>query len=162
MGIGTALAIAGGAIAALLANAGSLIGMRMTGQAAAGVITEDPSKANKIFILQLLPSTQGLYGLLTAFLLYLRLNLMFTSEPILALTVGEGIAIFAACLPVAIVCLISGVQQAKVAVAGIGMVAKNGELSARALIMAGSLELFQIFALLISLFGTTFSQILQK
>ena len=40
----------------------------MAGEAAAGVITEDPNKFGKVLLLQLLPGTQGIYGLLVAFL----------------------------------------------------------------------------------------------
>ena len=61
--LGMPLAVLGAALAALLAGIGSAIGVGMGGQAAAGVVTEDPGKFGKVLILQLLPGTQGIYGL---------------------------------------------------------------------------------------------------
>ena len=50
-----------------MAGAGSAIGVGIAGRAAAGVMTEDPSKFAKVLVMQLLPGTQGLYGLLIGF-----------------------------------------------------------------------------------------------
>ena len=69
--MGIAFAILGAALAACLAGAGSAIGVGIAGQAAAGVTTEDPAKFSKVLILQLLPGTQGIYGLLIAFLCFM-------------------------------------------------------------------------------------------
>ena len=66
--MGVALALLGAAIAALFAGVGSAIGVGIAGQAAAGVVTEDPNKFSKVLVLQLLPGTQGIYGLLIAFI----------------------------------------------------------------------------------------------
>ena len=66
--LGIVYALCGAAIAVLLAGAGSAIGVGIAGQAAAGVVTEDPGKFAKVLILQLLPGTQGLYGLLIGFI----------------------------------------------------------------------------------------------
>ena len=66
MTTGVSLAILGAALAALLAGIGSSIGVGIAGRAAAGVVTEDPEKFSKVLILQLLPGTQGIYGLLIA------------------------------------------------------------------------------------------------
>ena len=62
--LGIVYALLGAAVAVLFAGAGSAIGVGIAGQAAAGVVTEDPSKFAKVLIIQLLPGTQGLYGLL--------------------------------------------------------------------------------------------------
>ncbi len=53
--LGFALAILGAAIAALFAGIGSAKGVGIVGQAAAGVVSVDPSKFSKVLILQLLP-----------------------------------------------------------------------------------------------------------
>ena len=68
MELGIFYAILGAALATLLAGAGSAMGVGIAGQAAAGVVTEDPGKFSKVLILQLLPGTQGIYGLLVAFI----------------------------------------------------------------------------------------------
>ena len=56
--LGIVYALLGAAIAVLLAGAGSAMGVGIAGQAAAGVVTEDPSKFAKVLIMQLLPGTQ--------------------------------------------------------------------------------------------------------
>lgn len=61
--IGIALAFIGAALAVGLSCAGSAIGVGTAGQAAASVLAEDPNKFSACLILQLLPGTQGLYGL---------------------------------------------------------------------------------------------------
>ena len=65
--LGIVYALLGAAVAVFLAGAGSAIGVGIAGQAASGVVTEDPSKFAKVLIMQLLPGTQGIYGLLVGF-----------------------------------------------------------------------------------------------
>ena len=65
--MGMVYALLGAAVAVFLAGAGSAIGVGIAGQAASGVVTEDPSKFAKVLIMQLLPGTQGIYGLLVGF-----------------------------------------------------------------------------------------------
>ena len=60
--LGVVYGLLGAAIAVLFAGAGSALGVGIAGQAASGVVTEDPSKFAKVLIMQLLPGTQGLYG----------------------------------------------------------------------------------------------------
>ena len=66
--LGVAFALLGAALSALLSGVGSAKGVGIAGQAAAGVTTEDPNKFSQVLILQLLPGTQGIYGLLIAFI----------------------------------------------------------------------------------------------
>ncbi len=74
--MGVVLALLGAVIAALAAGIGSSIGVGMTGEAAAGVVTEDPSKFSKVLVLQLLPGTQGIYGLLIGFITLTQIGIM--------------------------------------------------------------------------------------
>ena len=71
MTLGFALAIGGAAMAAL-AGVGSALGVGVAGQAAAGVVAEDPKKFGQTLVLQALPGTQGIYGLLIAFLILVK------------------------------------------------------------------------------------------
>ena len=80
MTIGVALAIAGAVIAAIMSGIGSAKGVGMAGQAAAGVCTEDPNKFGKVLILQLLPGTQGIYGLLIAFITLSQIGVLGGNE----------------------------------------------------------------------------------
>ena len=58
------------------AGIGSAIGVGTAGRAAAGVVTEDPDKFAKVLLLQLLPGTQGIYGLLVAFLALSKVGIL--------------------------------------------------------------------------------------
>ena len=149
MGIGTALALAGAASAALFAGVGSAIGVGRGGQAAAGVVTEDPKKFSQVLILQLLPGTQGIYGLLIAFIALSRLGVMSGSPA--ELTVGTGLMYFFACAPMAFVGLVSAMQQAKASVASIGLVAKRPDQFGKSMIFPAMVETYAILALLVSI-----------
>ena len=142
---GVMIAILGGVIAAVMGGVGSAISVGTVGQAAAGVVSEDPSKFGKVLILQILPGTQGLYGFLVAFLLLVQIGVM--NGEVLA----QGFMYFAACLPMAVGGLISAVYQGKAAVAGVGIVAKKPEESGKAIIFAAMVETYAVLALLISI-----------
>ena len=62
---GTVWALLGVALAVVLSGCGSAYGVGVAGQAAAGVVTEDPSKFAKVLIMQLLPGTPVSYTHLT-------------------------------------------------------------------------------------------------
>ena len=53
--LGIVYALLGAAVAVFLSGAGSAIGVGIAGQAASGVVSEDPSKFAKVLIMQLLP-----------------------------------------------------------------------------------------------------------
>ncbi len=149
MTFGVALAILGAALAALMAGIGSAKGVGLVGEAAAGVVSVDPSKFSKMLILQLLPGTQGLYGLLTAVLLLSRIGVI--GGNMAAITSAQGFAFLAAALPIGIVGLFSGIAQGKTAAAGVGIVAKKPEESGKGVIMAAMVETYAILALLVSI-----------
>ena len=132
--LGTVFAILGAALAAILSGLGSARAVGLVGEAGAGVITEDPSKFGKVLILQILPGTQGLYGFLTAFLLLVKINVL--SGEFQPLSLRMGLALFAACLPIAVVGYFSAISQGRAAAAGIGVVAKRPEQSGKSITMA--------------------------
>lgn len=146
---GISLAVLGAVLAALLAGIGSAKGVGIVGEAAAGVVSVDPSKFSKVLILQLLPGTQGLYGLLTAVLLLSRIGILGGGA--VDLSVAQGLMFLAAGLPVGVVGLYSGVAQGKAAAAGVGIVAKKPEQSGKGVIMAAMVETYAILALLVSI-----------
>ena len=146
--MGIAFAILGAALAACLAGAGSAIGVGIAGQAAAGVTTEDPAKFSKVLILQLLPGTQGIYGLLIAFLCLSNVGVIGTSVEI---SLAKGVMYFFACLPMAIAGLMSAIYQGKASVSCISMVAKRPDQFGKAMIFPAMVETYAILALLISL-----------
>ena len=149
MTTGVSLAILGAALAALLAGIGSSIGVGIAGRAAAGVVTEDPEKFSKVLILQLLPGTQGIYGLLIAFIALSNIGVL--GGNVRQLTTAEGLSFLMACLPMAFVGLMSAVMQGKTSVASIGVVAKKPEAFGKAMILPAMVETYAILALLVSI-----------
>ncbi len=147
MTTGTFLALLGAALAAGLAGCGSAIGVGLAGKAASGVVAEDPDKFSKCLVLQLLPGTQGIYGLLIAFLAMLKVNLF---GGLTELSTAGGLIIMAGCLPIGIVGLISGMYQGKASCAGIALTAKRPEESGKAIVMVVMVETYAVLALLVS------------
>lgn len=148
MTLATALALIGAISAALFSGIGSSIGVGNAGQAAAGVVTEDPSLFSKVLVLQLLPGTQGIYGLLIAFITLSQIGIMGGSNPA---DIGTGLQYLVACMAIAIVGLISAIQQGKAAVASIALVAKRPDQFGKAMIFPAMVETYAILALLVSI-----------
>ena len=151
--LGIVYALLGAALAVLLAGAGSALGVGVAGQAASGVVSEDPSKFAKVLIMQLLPSTQGIYGLLVGFITLSKVGLL--GGGIKEVSVATGLLILAACLPIGIVGLISGKSQGKTAAAAIGIVAKKPEQFGKAMLFPAMVETYAILALLISILAVS-------
>lgn len=147
--MGLALAILGASFATLFAGIGSAKGVGLVGEAAAGVVSVDPNKFSKVLVLQLLPGTQGLYGLLTAILMLSRIGIIGGSAT--QLTTAQGLMFLGASLPIAIVGLFSGIAQGRAAAAGVGITAKKPEHSGKGIIMAAMVETYAILALLVSI-----------
>lgn len=145
---GNVFALIGAAIAAL-AGIGSAMGVGIAGQAAAGVVAEDPKKFGKTLILQALPGTQGIYGLLMAFLIFIRIGLL--GGGMMELTVSQGLYILASGIPIGAVGIWSGIAQGKAAAAGIMLLGKRSDQMAKGIIYAAMVETYAIFALLISI-----------
>lgn len=145
--LGTILTLLAGALAALLPGIGSAKAVGKVGEAASGVLTEDPSKFGKLLILQALPGTQGIYGLLTWFMV-MQFSGLFSGQADLAWQ--TGLSYLMAVLPIAIVGYFSAVYQGRVAEAGVSLVAKRSEEQSKALVMAAMVETYAILALLAS------------
>ncbi|MGM9936991.1 MAG: V-type ATP synthase subunit K [Candidatus Ornithomonoglobus sp.] len=145
--LGIVFALAGAAMASLMGGIGSAIGVGKAGQAAAGVVTEDPSKFSKVLIMQLLPGTQGIYGLLVAFITLSQIGILGAPVEISA---AKGLLYLAACLPVAFVGLWSAISQGKAAASGIMMIAKKPDQMSKGMIFAAMVETYAILALLVS------------
>lgn len=155
--LGIVYALLGAAVAVFLAGAGSALGVGIAGQAASGVMAEDPSKFAKVLILQLLPGTQGLYGLIIGFVTLSKIGLL-GGGPV-DVSVQTGLLVLAACLPIGIVGLISGKSQGKTAAAAIGIVAKKPDQFGKAMLFPAMVETYAILALLISFLAVSAIQV---
>ena len=140
---GEMLAILGAAVAAALAGIG------LAGQAAAGVVSEDPNKFGQVLLLQALPGTQGIYGLLIAFLIMVKIGLL-GGDGMADLTMLQGAAIFASALPIGLVGLLSAISQGKAAAAGVMLVGKRPAELAKGMLFAAMVETYAVLALLVS------------
>ena len=147
--LGVVYAVVGAALAALMAGIGSAKGVGAAGQAGAGVVTEDPSTFSKVLLLQLLPGTQGIYGLLVAFVTLNKIGAL--SGSLVELSGATGLMLLFACLPMAIVGLISAIHQGRTSIASIGLVAKRPDQFGKAMLFPAMVETYAILALLISI-----------
>ena len=145
---GLQVAIIGSALAVGLACAGSGKGVGIVGEAAAGVISQDPGKFSQCLILQILPGTQGLYGLVVWFFALFQMGIFSGSVPVM--TIQEGLGYCFACLPMAIGGYITAVAQGRCAAAGVALVAKRSEEMSKGIIMAIMVEFYAILCLLAS------------
>lgn len=147
--MGTIYAIIGAALAATLAGIGSSYGVQAAGKAAAGVTSEKPELFSKLFVLQALPATQGMYGLVAAIVIVMRAGLF--DGTINNISKESGLALLFAAIPIAVVGLISGIYQGKTAAAAILMTSKQPDAQTKGMQMTALVELYAIFALVATL-----------
>ena len=121
---------------------GSSIGVKMIGKAAAALISEQPEKFGQSLVLQMMAASQGLYGFIVGFLIFMNL--------------GEGLTLSVAirCLGAGLVMGITGfftaIQQSITATAGIQILAKKPEHSTKGVLYSAMIETYAIFAFVIS------------
>ncbi len=142
--LGIAMTILGAALAAGLAGIGSAIGIGYPARAATGVLAEDPGKFGSLFLLVVLPGTQGFYGFVAAFLIIGKIAQVATFM--------QGLQFLFAAMPIAFVGLISAIHQGKVSAAGVNLVAKRPKEVIKGVILAAMVETYAVLGLLISFF----------
>jgi V/A-type H+-transporting ATPase subunit K len=145
---GFAIALLGAGMAAFLPGIGSAKGTGMTGEAGAGLISQDPSKFGKALILQVIPGTQGLYGLVVWF--FAMLNMGALNGTGIGMDFATGCRYFAACMPIAFGGLLSAIAQGKVAAASINILAKKPDDWSKGMIFCITVEFYAILSPLAS------------
>ena len=146
---GLAIALLGSGLAVGLSCVGSAKGTGIAGEAGTGLLCEDPSKSGKVMVLQLLPGTQGLYGLVVWFFALIQMGMMDGSAA--GLSVVGGIQYFAASMPKALGGLQSANAQGRVAAGSINILAKKPDDWSKGLILCGIVEFYAILSLLASM-----------
>ena len=146
---GLALALLGSGLAVGLSCVGSAKGTGIAGEAGTGLLSEDPSKSGKVMVLQMLPGTQGLYGLVVWFFALIQMGML--SGTATDLTVTQGMQYFVACMPMAIGGLLSAIAQGRVAAGSINILAKKPADWSKGLILCGIVEFYAILSLLASM-----------
>lgn len=147
---GNWLAFLGAALAVIVAGIGSCIGVGRAGQASAGLLSKDPSKFGSVLVLQLLPATQGMYGFVIGFMVFMRMGVLGSPVDI---TMAQGMAMLLFCLPIAIIGFVSAIFQGKVAIGGINLVGKQEGQMGHAMTMTVLVEIFAILSFAISFLG---------
>ena len=145
---GYAIGLLGAGLAAFLAGIGSAKGTGIAGEAGAGLVSEDPSKSGKVMILQVIPGTQGLYGLVIWFFAMLQMGALNGTAA--GMDVATGVRYFMACLPIALGGLLSALAQGRVAVASINILAKKPDDWSKGMILCITVEFYAILSLLAS------------
>ena len=133
---GLIFAALGVALAVGLSGIGSAKGVGLVGEAASGLVTEEPEKFGKALVLELLPGTQGLYGFVVGFVAYTKMSSGMSLE--------QGLYLIGACLPIALAGLFSGIAQGRVAASGIQILAKRG------IILSAMVETYALLGFVIS------------
>ena len=150
MTYGLVLALLGTGLAVGLAGMGSSIGIGYAGQASVGAMSEDPENFGRYLILTALPGTQGIYGLISSFLIIMKIQLL-TGSPI-ELSLAQGGSLLMASLPIAILGMASAIHQGKVCAAGVGLTIKRPADSMKAMVLAVFVEFYAVLGLLITIF----------
>lgn len=146
--LGLFFTVLGAAFAVGLAGIGSARGVGLVGEAGAGLLSEKPEMFGKVIALQVLPGTQGLYGFIIALLLFNKIGL-FTGD-IVSITLEQGLALFSACMPIAVTGFFSAIYQGRVAASGISLIAKQSSALGRSMVLSSVVELYAILTLLVS------------
>lgn len=146
---GIGLAFLGAALAVGLCCVGSARGTGMTGEAAAGLLSTAPEHFSKCLILQVIPGTQGLYGLVVWFFAIFRMGLLSGTLP--QLTIAQGMQYFVACLPMALGGLFSAIAQGRVAAGSINILAKKPDDWSKGMVLCITVEFYAILSLLASM-----------
>jgi len=146
---GLALALLGAGLAAALPGIGSAKGTGIAGEAGTGLLCEDPSKFGKVMILQVIPGTQGLYGLVVWFFAIFSMGLLGGDAT--GLSIQEGLRYFAACMPMALGGLFSAIAQGRVAAGSINILAKKPDDWSKGMVLCITVEFYAILSLLASM-----------
>lgn len=142
------LVILGAALAIGIAGASSALGLAIAGSSAIAVTAEKPNLFGKCLVLQVLPMTQSVYGLLIAILLMMGAGLLGggtnTISPLAGMgSVWIGIAVG--------ITGTSAIGQGMVASSSISAVGRNPDVAARGIIFSIMPETIAIFGLLVGI-----------
>ena len=140
---GFILGLLGLVLCALLCGVGSAVGLTRTGQAAAGVLGEDPKRFSKVLVMVVLPATQGIYGFVFA--------IVASGACKMGISISTGLNILLASLPLTITGLITPIFQSRSASACINAIAKKESLSGKLILFPAMIETYAILCLVISL-----------
>jgi len=126
----------------LLTGIGSAKGGTMIGQAAAALISEQPEKFGQSLVLQMMSASQGLYGFIVGFLIFMNIDASLDFTMALR-NLGGGLLI-------GLTGYLTAIKQSTLATAGIQILAKKPEHSTKGVLYSAMIETYAIFAFVIS------------
>lgn len=143
------MVILGCALAISIAGISSAIGLALAGSSAIAVTAEKPNLFGKCLVLQVLPMTQSVYGLLTAILLMMGAGLLGGGSET---TIGSLAGMGSVWIGLAVgLTGISAINQGMVASSSISAVGRNPDVAARGIIFTVMPETIAIFGLLVGI-----------
>lgn len=152
---GITLTVLGAALAALLGGLGSSVGVSTVGTKAAGVLGEKPELFGNLLVMTALPGSQGIYGLLIAILMLLKVGIVGgTAVSVESLESVKWILFMVGALT-GLSGLISAWFQGKVAAGGVGALARDESVGGKAIVLSVIIETYAIFGLLIGIMTLT-------
>ncbi|MDD5778289.1 MAG: V-type ATP synthase subunit K [Candidatus Thermoplasmatota archaeon] len=137
-------------IAVAVAGIASAFGLAFAGSSAVAVTAEKPELFGRLLVLQVLPMTQSVYGLLIAVLLMMGAGLLGGSAAVDLSNSAFGLGGIAIGLVVGLTG-ISAIGQGMVASSSISAVGRNPEVAARGIIFTVMPETIAIFGLLVAI-----------
>ena len=143
---GVIMATLGIGVAVICSGIGSARGVGIVGEAASGLITEDPDKFGQALILQVIPGTQGFYGFVTTLIILNKIGIL--GGGVKTVSFSAGFLIFLASLPIG---WKSAISQGKTAAAGIGILAKRPEHMFKGVLFAAMVETYAVIGLVASI-----------
>ena len=146
---GMALGFLGAGLAAALCCIGSAKGTGTAGEAGTGLLCEDPNTFGKVLILQVIPGTQGLYGLVVWFFACFQMGML--NGTAVGMSVMEGLQYFVACMPIALGGFLSAIAQGRVAAGSINILAKQPDHWSKGMVLCITVEFYAILSLLASM-----------
>ena len=112
-------------------------------------MANDPKKFGRSLLLQALPGTQGIYGVVIAFLIMVKTG--FLTGAMGDLSVAQGLYYLAAGVPIGVVGFASGIGQGKAAASALQLMAKRQDQMAKGIIYTVMVETYAILAFVVSI-----------
>jgi len=141
--LGYILSLIGVFCAIVPAGIGSAKGGSMVGKAAAALISEQPEKFGSSLVLQLMSASQGLYGFIIGFLIFL------TAGP--ETTGVYGLGYLASGIIMGVAGYFTAIEQSATAMAGLQILAKKPEHSTKGVLYSAMIETYAIFAFVVAI-----------
>ncbi|MCL2518186.1 MAG: V-type ATP synthase subunit K [Oscillospiraceae bacterium] len=137
------LTVLGIFLAIVLAGIGSAKGGAMISKATTALISVQPEKFGQSLVLYMMSASQGLYGFIIGFLIFMNLGEN--------LTIDTALKCFAAGAIMGVAGLVTAIAQSTAATAGVQVLAKKPEHFMKGLLYSAMIETYAIFAFVISI-----------